>query len=108
MKRKVLPMHRIIALKPAAIIVAAASAALALAGCEMGSSLGKKVDYKSVSTAPALEVPPDLTTPTYDDKYNVSTASGLAARDATRPKDGSDIAPNATPEARVTAEARRR
>jgi outer membrane protein assembly factor BamC len=82
-------------------MIAAACALCALAGCETGASLGKKIDYKSVSTAPALEVPPDLTTPQYDDKYNVATASGLAARDATRPKDGGEIAPNATPEARV-------
>src|SRR3954447_7369446 len=79
----------------------AAGALLALAGCETGTSLGKKIDYKSVSTAPALEVPPDLATPTYDDKYNVATASGMAARDATRPKDSGEIAPNAIPEAKV-------
>ena len=30
---------------------------------------------------------PDLEAPQYDDRYNVSTASGLAARDATRPED---------------------
>jgi outer membrane protein assembly factor BamC len=51
-----------------------------LAGCEsMTFSLGKKIDYKSAGSAPALEVPPDLTTPTYDDRYQVSTASGAAA-----------------------------
>jgi outer membrane protein assembly factor BamC len=94
-------MHAVLSSMSARAILAAACALLTLAGCETGSSLGKKIDYKSVSTAPALEVPPDLTTPTYDDKYNVATASGLAARDATRPKDGSEIAPNAIPEARV-------
>lgn len=51
-----------------------------LAGCEsMTFSLGKKIDYKSAGSSPALEVPPDLTTPTYDDRYQVSTASGVAA-----------------------------
>jgi outer membrane protein assembly factor BamC len=51
-----------------------------LAGCEsMTMSLGKKIDYKSSGSAPALEVPPDLTTPAYDDRYQVSTASGVAA-----------------------------
>jgi len=80
----------------------AAAAALALSGCEsLTASLGKKVDYKSVSTAPALEIPPDLTTPQYDDRFNVATASGLAARDATRPRSGGDIAPNANTEARI-------
>jgi outer membrane protein assembly factor BamC len=75
---------------------------LALAGCEsMSTSLGKKIDYKSTTTAPALEIPPDLTTPTYDDRYNVATASGLAARDATRPRTGGDIAPIANADARI-------
>jgi outer membrane protein assembly factor BamC len=41
--------------------------------------MGKKIDYKSAGSAPSLEVPPDLTTPTYDDRYQVSTASGVAA-----------------------------
>jgi outer membrane protein assembly factor BamC len=64
-------------------------------------SMGKKIDYKSVATAPSLEVPPDLVTPQYDDRYNVSTASGLAARDATRPRSGGDIAINANADARI-------
>src|SRR5207248_2610877 len=66
-----------------------------LTGCEtITGSMGKKIDYKSVSSAPALEIPPDLTTPAYDDRYNVSTASGVAARAATRPRDSTEIAPN--------------
>src|ERR1700688_5044167 len=55
-------------------------AAALLSGCEsMTVSLGKKIDYKSAGSAPVLEVPPDLTTPTYDDRYQVTTASGVAA-----------------------------
>ena len=55
-----------------------------LAGCEtMTMSLGKKIEYKSSGTAPALEIPPDLTAPTYDDRYQVATASGQAAARAT-------------------------
>ena len=52
-----------------------------LGGCESMnvSSLGKRIDYKSPSSAPSLELPPDLTTPRYDDRYAVTTASGLAA-----------------------------
>jgi outer membrane protein assembly factor BamC len=62
-----------------AAIIAAVGAAF-LAGCEtMTMSLGKKIDYKSAGSVPALEVPPDLTTPTYDDRYQVTTASGVAA-----------------------------
>lgn len=54
-----------------------------LAGCEtMTTSLGKKIEYKSSGSAPALEIPPDLTAPTYDDRYQVATASGQAAAKA--------------------------
>ncbi len=82
--------------------VVAAAVPFVLAGCDtLSGSLGKKIDYKSVSTAPALEIPPDLITPTYDDRYNVTTASGLAARDATRPRSGGDIAPIANADARI-------
>jgi len=55
---------------------------LALAGCESIGPIGKRIDYKSASTTPALELPPDLTKPQYDDRYAVSTASGLAAQNA--------------------------
>ncbi len=89
--------------------LALALAALALAGCETpGTSIGKKVDYKSVTSAPALELPPDLKSPQYDDRYNVSTASGLAARDATRPKSGDQIAPNQIADAKIVKEGNER
>jgi outer membrane protein assembly factor BamC len=82
--------------------VLAACAVFALTGCEsLTGPLSKKIDYKSVASAPSLEIPPDLTTPQYDDRYNVATASGIAARDATRPKSGGDIAPNANADARI-------
>jgi outer membrane protein assembly factor BamC len=72
----------------AAAIGAAALAAL-LGGCEsLTTSLGKKIDYKSSSAAPALEIPPDLTTPAYDDRYLASTASAAAAaRTAGKPSE---------------------
>jgi outer membrane protein assembly factor BamC len=64
----------------AAAFVATAAIALSLAGCEtMTLSLGKKIDYKSATSAPALEIPPDLTTPEYDDRYAAQTASAAAA-----------------------------
>ena len=84
----------------AAVLFVAIAAAL-LGGCEslqMSTSLGKKIDYKSSGSAPALEIPPDLTTPAYDDRYAASTASGAAAaRAAGKP---SEILP-ANPEARL-------
>jgi outer membrane protein assembly factor BamC len=80
----------LITVLPRRVSRAAMSAVVAvafLAGCEsMTFSMGKKIDYKSAGSAPSLEVPPDLTTPTYDDRYQVSTASGVAAaRAAGRP-----------------------
>jgi uncharacterized lipoprotein len=84
----------------AAVLFAAIEAAL-LGGCEsltMSTSLGKKIDYKSSGSSPALEIPPDLTTPAYDDRYAASTASGAAAaRAAGKP---SEILP-ANAEARL-------
>ena len=71
---------------PLAGVVALAALALALAGCESMSSVAptKRIDYKSTATAPALELPPDLTTPRYDDRYQVTTATGLAAAGANK------------------------
>src|SRR4029453_8278015 len=71
---------------------ALACAALVLSGCESVGSLGKRIDYKSTSSAPALELPPELSQPRYDDRYTVTTASGMAAAKATAPK-GSDLLP---------------
>ena len=86
-----------------------AGAALLLAGCETVSlSSGKRIDYKSISSGPALEIPPDLTSPQFDDRYTVTTASGAAARDASRPAQESQIAQNQTPDARVVRAANER
>ncbi|HEY1327482.1 MAG TPA: outer membrane protein assembly factor BamC [Casimicrobiaceae bacterium] len=88
----------LLSLRPLAALVAVC---LMLAGCESMnlSSLSKRIDYKSTSSAPSLELPPDLTSPSYDDRYQVTTASGLAARDATRPKETGLLPTN--PEARI-------
>ncbi len=64
--------------------IAVALIALALAGCESFSSPSKRIDYKSSASGPALELPPDLTTPRYDDRYQVTTATGLAAAGANK------------------------
>jgi outer membrane protein assembly factor BamC len=64
----------------AAAVLSVVTLAALLGGCEsLTSSLGKKIDYKSSSSTPALEIPPDLTTPAYDDRYLASTASAAAA-----------------------------
>jgi outer membrane protein assembly factor BamC len=57
-----------------ACVAIAACAALALAGCSTFSGFelpSKKVDYKSAGKIPPLDVPPDLTRPTTDDRYLV-------------------------------------
>ena len=82
-------------LRPSSI--ATVALALALSGCE-STNLTKRIDYKSTTTGPALELPPDLTTPRYDDRFSVSTASGLAAQQAggkTREAEFLATAPNA-------------
>jgi outer membrane protein assembly factor BamC len=76
--------------------------AVALGGCEtlgMSTSLGKKIEYKTTGSAPALEIPPDLNTPRFDDRFSATTASGLAAQQAGRPKQ-SDLLPQ-NPDARI-------
>jgi outer membrane protein assembly factor BamC len=78
------------------------SALLAVTGCETNSSsFTKKIDYKSAVSAPRLELPPDLNTPQYDDRFSVTTASGLAAQQGARPKGPETIAPDANADARV-------
>ena len=52
----------------------AALAAL-LAGCSTSMLESKKIDYKSSGKLPTLEVPPDLTQPTRDDRYAVPDVS---------------------------------
>ncbi len=64
--------------------VVACSALVLLAACGSLNPFGTKgVDYKSTASVPTLEVPPDLTMPTFDDRYRdrpgSATASGLAA-----------------------------
>jgi outer membrane protein assembly factor BamC len=76
-----------------------ALAALALAGCESLSTPSKRIDYKSTSAGPALELPPDLTTPRYDDRYQVNSATGLAAAGANKGS-GTQVVPT-SPDAKI-------
>jgi|SRR5215831_4333636 len=69
-----------IALFTRAAVAVLAVAAFVLSGCE-STSLGKRIDYKSQATsAPSLEIPPDLSTPKYDDRFAITSASGMAAK----------------------------
>jgi outer membrane protein assembly factor BamC len=83
-------------------VIAAVSAALA--GCETfgsNTSMGKRIDYKSTSSAPALEIPPDLDTPRFDDRFSApTTASGLAAQQSGGRAKQTELLPQ-NPDARV-------
>ncbi len=64
-----------------------ALAITALAGCSTLDSLNpfesKRVEYRSASSGPALEIPPDLTPPKYDERFRVggtATLSGVNAQ----------------------------
>jgi len=59
------------------VVIAAMTLAAALAGC--GGIMKNEVDYKSAGRVKPLEVPPDLVTPSRDDRFAVS-ASGSASR----------------------------
>ena len=74
---------------------------LLLAGCQAltGIAPSKRIDYKSASSSPSLELPPDLTTPRYDDRYQVTTATGLAAASANK-STRSDFLPT-NPDAKI-------
>src|SRR5437016_4002357 len=58
-------------------------AAVALVGCSsVGDMFDSKVDYKTASRLPPLEVPPDLTTPSRDNRFAVPE-SGTGTQSAT-------------------------
>lgn len=74
------------------------AAMVALAGCT--TTLESKIDYKSSGKLPPLEVPPDLTQPSADERYTVPdvSPSGVAtysayARDRAAGPKGAEIAP---------------
>lgn len=84
-------------LRPMAAL--ALGAALVLSGCE-SMNLTKRIDYKSTASGPALELPPDLTTPRYDDRYTVTSANALAAAQAGGTQRKSELL-LAVPDARI-------
>ena len=86
--------------KAGALPLLFATLALLLGGCSSNNlSLTKRIDYKTASNTPSLELPPDLTTPRYDDRYQVNSASGLAAQNAGKSGRG-DLLPT-NPDAKI-------
>ncbi|MEK7875789.1 MAG: outer membrane protein assembly factor BamC, partial [Pseudomonadota bacterium] len=63
-------------------MVVAAAATLLLAACSSLPALqSDKIEYKSAGKLPPLEIPPDLTRPTADDRYavpDINPKSGAA------------------------------
>lgn len=49
---------------------------VALAGCSGSLLESKKIDYKSAGKLPPLEIPPDLTAPTRDERFAVPDVGG--------------------------------
>lgn len=62
-------------------LAAMLAAALAVGGCSTMEELshGKPIDYKSAGTLPPLDIPPDLTAPTPDNRYDMPGAAGGAS-----------------------------
>ncbi len=63
---------RMLKARPAWLVVAAGCCALA--GCKtlgLDNIPGTKIDYKSATQIPTLEIPPDLTRPQGDERFNV-------------------------------------
>ncbi len=58
-------------MKPNLLLSSLLLTALILAGCSGSLLESKKIDYKSAGKLPSLEVPPDLTMPTRDERYAV-------------------------------------
>jgi outer membrane protein assembly factor BamC len=78
-------------------VVLSLAVVAALGACSTATDIltGKKVDYKSAGQLPTLEIPPDLTTPTRDNRYIVpdtgkssATLSGYQADRAQQAKTG--------------------
>lgn len=59
---------------------------VSLVGCSMFGAGSKRIDYAAAAVkVPALEIPPDLTMPTSDERYQLPQGvSGAAALDATK------------------------
>ncbi len=69
--------------------------ALAVSGCGMIES--KKIDYKSAGKLPTLEVPPDLTAPTGDNRYAVPDIQGRGSATLSTYSQERKTAPSGSP-----------
>ena len=69
-------------------LAAFATVAVTLSGCstlaEYSPFEAKRVEYKAAQTGPALEIPPDLTPPKYDERFRAGTATLSGVNSANR------------------------
>ena len=73
--------------------------AFTLAGCSGTLLESKKVDYKSAGRLPSLEVPPDLTTPSRDERYAIPVGSKGSETYSSYNSDRSGLSRASLPEA---------
>lgn len=88
---------------PLAALGLALCTAVVLGGCGTAQDLlegsGKKIDYKSAGQLPSLDIPPDLTTPTRDNRYAVpevksgTTLSSYEADRKAKPSSATSVLP---------------
>jgi len=85
------------------IAATAVAAAILLAGCSTAQDLldtatgsGRKVDYKSAGQIPSLEIPPDLTAPTRDNRYVVPEVKGATTLSTYQAERRAQPAPGST------------
>jgi len=75
-------------------------AAVALAGCSTSMLTPDRIDYKSASkkeaVAPTLDVPPDLSQISRDNRYSIPDAAGTLTASGYNAKNGATAQPNST------------
>jgi outer membrane protein assembly factor BamC len=69
---------------------------IALTASSCGIIESKKIDYKSAGKLPTLEVPPDLTAPTGDNRYAIPDAQGGGAATLSTYSQERKVAPSGT------------
>ena len=85
-----------------ALAAAMIAAVVTLGGCSTaqelfeGASSARKVDYKSAGQIPSLEIPPDLTAPTRDNRYVVPEVKGATTLSTYQAERRAQPAPGST------------
>ncbi|MCB6181988.1 outer membrane protein assembly factor BamC [Leeia sp. TBRC 13508] len=70
--------------------------ALLLSGCSSSLFQGKKIDYRSAGEAPGLDVPPDLSKPSYDNRFAMPEVNRGGTASFNTYADGTQVAATST------------